>query len=409
MHRKRPMSQRSNKAWRTVGVVVACVATVLLLRWGLLGNSGLSGASDGFSAANGKTLIIHIFADTDPEYLQNLIFFVQWGIPPQDQSDYVVVVQSTDSAVLQKLPRLPPNAKYVHHKNECYDWGTFGWLLLKSGHVSSSKYKFIVLTNSSVRGPYLPPYIPKQLPWHRLLTQRLTKDVKLVGPVISCEGSPYQGNVSDHWRTNPHVQSYVLAMDQEALQILKKDNTVLNCYNDRWDAVYFGELGSSLAVLKAGKNIDSLIPKYQGVDWRTQANWGCNGGINPTGELYFDGMTLGPYDVLFVKLKRLMLEGQTPGTTTALRYQNWMAAADKNMQDVTSNAYVTDAESIRAPKIALLRGRGPVCWDGAFYLEHNPDLPQGGISTAGQAWEHYVGNGQFEGRASRYTCDPYKA
>jgi len=61
---------------------------------------------------------------------------------------------------LEKLPRLPPNAKYVQHKNECYDWGTFGWLLLKSGHVSSSKYKFIVLTNSSVRGPYLPPYIP---------------------------------------------------------------------------------------------------------------------------------------------------------------------------------------------------------------------------------------------------------
>ena len=103
--------------------------------------------------------------------------------------------------------------------------------------------------------------VQKHLPWHRLRTQRLSSDVKLVGPVISCEGSPYQGNVTDHWRTNPHVQSYVLAMDQEALQILKKDGTVLNCYNDRWDAVYFGELGSSLAVIKAGKNIDSFISK----------------------------------------------------------------------------------------------------------------------------------------------------
>ena len=75
-------------------------------------------------------------------------------------------------------------------------------------------------------------------------------------------------------------------------------------------------------------------------------------------------------------------------------------------QDVTANAYVTDAESIRAPKIALLRSRGPVCWDAAFYLDHNPDLPQGGVSTAAQAWDHYLGNGQFEGRASRYvtTC-----
>ena len=48
--------------------------------------------------------------------------------------------------------------------------------------------------------------------------------------------------------------------------------------------------------------------------------------INPTGELYFDGTTLGPYDVLFVKLKRLMLEGHTPGTSDALRHQAWMSA-----------------------------------------------------------------------------------
>lgn len=38
--------------------------------------------------------------------------------------------------------------------------------------------------------------------------------MRLVGPTISCEGSPYQGNVQGEWRTNPHVQSYVLATDQ---------------------------------------------------------------------------------------------------------------------------------------------------------------------------------------------------
>lgn len=38
--------------------------------------------------------------------------------------------------------------------------------------------------------------------------------VKLVGPTISCEGSPYKGNAKGEWRTNPHVQSYVLATDQ---------------------------------------------------------------------------------------------------------------------------------------------------------------------------------------------------
>lgn len=75
----------------------------------------------------------------------------------------------------------------------------------------------------------------------------------------------------------------------------------------------------------------------------------------------------------------------------------------KKSQDVTSNAYITDADSIKAPRIALLRGRGPVCWDAAFYLEHSPDLPLGGIVSLDQAWDHYVTSGQFESRSSRYA------
>lgn len=35
-------------------------------------------------------------------------------------------------------------------------------------------------------------------------------------------------------------------------------------------------MGSSAAVLKAGYNIDSLMLRYQGVDWRDTNNWGCN-------------------------------------------------------------------------------------------------------------------------------------
>lgn len=104
MYRKKAMSQRSYKAWRTVGIVSACIATLLLIRWGVSGTSGLSSTADGFSAANGKTLVIHIFADTDPEYLENLKFFVQWGIPPQDQADYIVVVQSLDPATVGLQP-----------------------------------------------------------------------------------------------------------------------------------------------------------------------------------------------------------------------------------------------------------------------------------------------------------------
>lgn len=50
--------------------------------------------------------------------------------------------------------------------------------------------------------------------WQDLLIGKLTDRVKLVGPTISCEGSPYKGNAKGEWRANPHVQSYVLATDQ---------------------------------------------------------------------------------------------------------------------------------------------------------------------------------------------------
>lgn len=33
-----------------------------------------------------------------------------------------------------QLPVLPANARYMHHANECYDWGTFGWVLQRVTH-----------------------------------------------------------------------------------------------------------------------------------------------------------------------------------------------------------------------------------------------------------------------------------
>lgn len=55
------------------------------------------------------------------------------------------------------LPALPRHAHYVYHPNECYDWGTFGWVL-RSGYINTSKYKYFIFMNCSVRGPFLPAY-----------------------------------------------------------------------------------------------------------------------------------------------------------------------------------------------------------------------------------------------------------
>lgn len=60
-------------------------------------------------------------------------------------------------------------------------------------------------------------YVQKSIPWHRMLTRRLSATTKLVGPVISCEGAPFKGEANNKWKLNPAVQSYAVAMDQAGL------------------------------------------------------------------------------------------------------------------------------------------------------------------------------------------------
>lgn len=63
---------------------------------------------------------------------------------------------------------------------------------------------------------------------------------------------------------------------QVGLEVLMQDRHVFACQRDRWDTIFYSELGSSLAILNAGYNIDCLMLRYQGIDWRNKATWDCN-------------------------------------------------------------------------------------------------------------------------------------
>ena len=91
------------------------------------------------------------------------------------------------------LPKLPRNAKYIQHRNECYDWGALGWLLLRSGKVNMSKFTYFVITNSSVRGPFLPSYIQVKQQSSGGTTSNLPRKRKLtavVGSLVVSRNTP---------------------------------------------------------------------------------------------------------------------------------------------------------------------------------------------------------------------------
>lgn len=49
-----------------------------------------------------------------------------------------------------------------------------------------SKYKYFIFLNSSVRGPFVPPYMPEGWQWTRAYTDRLVGDVKAVSSSLVC-------------------------------------------------------------------------------------------------------------------------------------------------------------------------------------------------------------------------------
>ena len=159
--------------------------------------------------------------------------------------------------------------------HECTtSWGVLG-ALTRSGLLPSKAYTVVV--DSRVRGPFLPSYAASAMHWTEAFTNRLTGVVKMVGSVISCEGAPRGGHAAMEWRLNPHVVPHAWATDAEGWRLLSSDPTIMQCFDSRWDTKYYSDVGAGLAMLHAGHNIDSLLTRYQGVDWWSEASWDCNG------------------------------------------------------------------------------------------------------------------------------------
>jgi hypothetical protein len=51
---------------------------------------------------------------------------------------------------------------------------------------SRRKYKYFIFLNSSVRGPFMPAYMPDNWQWTRAYTDRLVGDVRAVSSSLVC-------------------------------------------------------------------------------------------------------------------------------------------------------------------------------------------------------------------------------
>ena len=52
--------------------------------------------------------MVYIFSNTDPEYFNNLKFFLKWGVREGDGAYYIIVVQEGGKSPVSLRLALPP-------------------------------------------------------------------------------------------------------------------------------------------------------------------------------------------------------------------------------------------------------------------------------------------------------------
>eukprot|EP00455_Lapot_gusevi_P057492 TRINITY_DN9809_c0_g1_i5.p1 TRINITY_DN9809_c0_g1~~TRINITY_DN9809_c0_g1_i5.p1 ORF type:complete len:343 (-),score=26.39 TRINITY_DN9809_c0_g1_i5:111-1139(-) len=293
--------------------------------------------------------------------------------------------------------------------NTCFDIGAFRAGLEARGvtdqTVETTVYKYFFFINSSVRGPYVPKsfsllasHVPNSAripPWLLAFSSMITNQVKLAGCTINCGAD------------NPHVQSFAWTTDTVGLKVLLSHPKALGCPKTFWDAISAGEVLMSRAIMDAGFQIDSLMIRYDGVDFRKTENHNCNDRVNPLSEQSNDGISVHPLEIMFFKVKdwyRLYAQDSR-------KYAEFL----QHSVPVNSNHFTSPASKAdRARKLAKLMDEARKCnlqFDAGFYLEKNPDL-QGAFGhlpmkdAIKACSDHFVNHGFGEGRIIRFVAVP---
>jgi len=170
------------------------------------------------------------------------------------------------------------------------------------------------------------------------------------------------------------------------LDLIRKNATVLACYDTMQDVVFYGERGITETILNAGYGIDSLMARYQGMDWskgssnmETIEALGCNADMNPIQPGFYDGTDVDPMEVMFVKVKSAFLEADPPWPSAMRAHRLSIWKGERGDATAASDNDVLprlDAMALRLgeEKEKETPSRAE-CFDWKFYLRANRQDP----------------------------------
>ena len=274
-----------------------------------------------------QILVTYVYYEKDEHYLDNLKFFIKKAIPSQHskyQIRYNIIVNGKCSLDLANILGSYTNITILYRENRDFDFGAHIQSIQHEVATSSIRnYKYAFFLNTSVRGPFLPPYYEGHYldPFIQLFDS--APDVHLVGTTINIlECSPTSREAAIFKRitnsTGPftHVQTQMFGLTCAGLTFLINQSFFKPRPDEQKPQSDFVQfiaereiMMSHLILNKAKLNIACLVPEYRGKDYRAVVK-----NFNPTarnGDPCFQGAcfyrTLHPYEVIFPKINRGMM------------------------------------------------------------------------------------------------------
>lgn len=284
-----------------------------------------------------QNLVIYHYYEKDASYRDNLLHFLLFGV--QEENNYVIVVSGAYSVDLPTLQ----NVRYVFTGPMRSDFGGYAQLINEG--LSISPYEFIFFINSSVRGPFVPPYTRQS--WAQILLGQMTSDVGMVGTSICTLKADFRHSMAYQTRyggTPPysHVQTMAYALRRPVLEKIIADRFYQKERDtDKSLAIENYEIHLSQLVLAQGYNLRCLLPEYNCIDYRLpHRNPNPTSTVgDPNEVLGYFGRSIHPYEGLFVKTNRELF---TQAYLMRLAYSMYQATSKKLLPELLDNPSIQD-------------------------------------------------------------------
>jgi len=248
-------------------------------------------------------------------------------LPQRDPTDLSVlgIKEARFSAKFSLLVRTENVGMDLGGHNVTLEWLTYRGQL--------GNYKYFIFLNSSVKGPFLPSWVPPEWHWTNAYLAAFQPEPAATGRLVDPRSSAFPGYSQHNYLSvkstappvhavssslvclpaddaagpGPRLESWAFALDQAGLAVAVDGGVFIIrgcklCTDKDSGVVVGGEYGITTSMFKAGYNIATLLSRYaRGIDWADPQHWSCNDNVHPSRAGLYDGISMHPYETVFVK------------------------------------------------------------------------------------------------------------